>query len=174
MNKTTMDQPVPSFETEPCGRCGGGGMYGPLSVKAGRCFGCGGSGTRFSKRGAAAVEFYRASLPTKRAEDLQVGDRFRASIQDRWATVTAVRPSPSRGTTEVSYVDVEHTPIIGAFGKLTRQGLVTTTVVTLNPGREEVIRLRQAALDYQATLTKTGKPAKRRATARQEVTSDPA
>lgn len=48
------------FETRACSRCGGGGHYSWCSMYGSRCFGCGGAGFQFTKRGAAALALYKA------------------------------------------------------------------------------------------------------------------
>ncbi|VVB52868.1 Uncharacterised protein [uncultured archaeon] len=42
------------FETETCGRCGGSGRHSYCQMYGDTCFGCSGSGKRYSKRGQAA------------------------------------------------------------------------------------------------------------------------
>ena len=50
-----------TFEAETCGRCGGSGNYSFNQIDGTRCYGCGGSGIKLTKRGAAARAFYRDS-----------------------------------------------------------------------------------------------------------------
>jgi hypothetical protein len=50
------------YEKEPCGRCGGSGHYSYNQINGTRCFGCGGSGERLTKRGRAAREFATSIL----------------------------------------------------------------------------------------------------------------
>lgn len=61
------------FETETCGRCGGSGNYSYCSMHGTRCFGCGGSGIRYTKRGRATKAFFEAKLRVPVSE-LKVGD----------------------------------------------------------------------------------------------------
>jgi hypothetical protein len=53
------------YEKEDCGRCGGSGQYSYNSMHGSRCYGCGGSGKRLTKRGAAAKKFADAMLDVK-------------------------------------------------------------------------------------------------------------
>lgn len=151
------------FEHEPCGRCGGRGIYNP-SLTYSRCYGCGGRGRRLTKRGEKAQAFYRASLPTKRPIDLVPGDAFRASAADPFVTVVEVgsaRVSGSVNGAPTLTVDVLTRPTLTAMGQVTVWGLDPDRPVTVRPDAETLARLRDAALAYQATLTRTGAPRRR-------------
>src|SRR5690349_11447675 len=69
------------FEIEVCGRCGGGGHYSYCQRFGTKCFGCGGTGRRYTKRGAIAKQFYEDSLKVP-ANSIQVGDLIQC---ERWA-----------------------------------------------------------------------------------------
>lgn len=153
------------FETETCRRCGGTGRHSYNQMDGDRCYGCGGRGTRLTKRGSAAQGHYRASFPFKVALDLLVGDTFRLrGVNDSWATVTAVGPvqpnaaSSTLGgmTTFHDYITIER----HFGGKFSSIGVASDSVVLIRPGIEGLRRLQTAALEYQASLTKQGKARK--------------
>lgn len=56
------DQATIKYETEVCGRCGGSGRYSYNQMDGDRCYGCGGSGNRLTKRGRAAREYATSIL----------------------------------------------------------------------------------------------------------------
>ena len=63
-----------SFESKVCGRCNGKGrIHGYGHVMNGVCFGCGGSGTKATKNGAAAHKAFQEALKVE-ASELTVGD----------------------------------------------------------------------------------------------------
>lgn len=68
-------KPNTVFECDVCSRCGGTGEYSFNQMDGTRCYGCNGTGWSYTKRGKAAREFYRKSL-TKRADELRVGDQI--------------------------------------------------------------------------------------------------
>ncbi len=62
-----------TFETTECGRCDGTGFYA-----IGSCYGCGGSGRKMTRKGAAArkaVDEKRAEVYSRPVTEIQVGDR---------------------------------------------------------------------------------------------------
>ena len=62
-----------SFEKNTCGRCNGVGRINAYShVYGGVCFGCGGSGTKLTRRGSTAWKVYVAAM-TIEASELEVG-----------------------------------------------------------------------------------------------------
>jgi hypothetical protein len=67
------------FEIQVCGRCGGSGRYSFNQIDGDRCFGCGGSGKVFSKRGAAARAYYLKSMERPISE-LKPGDYVLDSV----------------------------------------------------------------------------------------------
>lgn len=90
------------FESETCGRCGGSGTY-PSACWNGVCLGCSGSGSRFTRNGAAAYKRYRAWLDEnsrKAARDVTPLDRIDRA--GRWVRVyesrEAERPQVSTCT----------------------------------------------------------------------------
>lgn len=99
---TTTKLPTITFETTDCGRCAGTGMYGPLCVDSGRCFGCGGKGIRLSRAGKIARDRYDAIMAKMhvRIDEIKAGDRVKIELahtrswqlrkRETWYTVTDI------------------------------------------------------------------------------------
>src|SRR5262249_43253253 len=49
-----------TFETEPCGRCGGSGHYSFNQIHGSMCYGCKGKGKKLTKAGQAAYDAWLA------------------------------------------------------------------------------------------------------------------
>lgn len=146
------------FEVEPCSRCGGTGRYSYCQMYGDRCFGCGGSGSRLTKRGAAARAFFYESLPRKRAGDLVAGDRVRV-----WNDAARVVKSTKQRETgfEVVVGGRFTSPLGDSFSECGHQLASADEIVVVVPPEPERVALVKAALEYQVTLTKQGKPRKR-------------
>jgi hypothetical protein len=97
------------LESVTCGRCGGSGRM-PYSVMNGVCFKCGGTGSVYTKRGAAARGFYR-SLARTAPEALVPGDKFVSegftagtfTQPSRWVTVESVQDNAQVAADAGSY-----------------------------------------------------------------------
>lgn len=159
----------PAFETKPCGRCAGSGWFSYCQTWGHTCFQCGvkphekGLGRFLTKRGFAAHEFYLASLPKRRAVDLQPGDVVRE--YGRWLQVRRVEPNTShgRGQPDGTFVYDGVNVAIGPENQgVTMCALSDDHLYSIRPSEEERTRLLAAALAYQETLTKAGKPRKAR------------
>ena len=62
-----------SFEKNTCGRCNGAGRFNHYGhIYGGVCFGCGGSGTKLTRKGSTAWKAYVAAM-TIEASELEVG-----------------------------------------------------------------------------------------------------
>lgn len=154
-----------TFEANTCGRCGGTGRFGPTCVYGGRCFGCGGTGAKLTKRGAAAAAFYNGLLK-KPATELAVGDKILYEgvpgiIAASWYEITEIETS---GT------------VIGIKGANKRDegyGCVYNVgdLVRVAQTREFKIDAVAQAKAYELTLTKTGTVRK---TALRKTPSEPA
>jgi hypothetical protein len=145
------------FESQPCGRCGGSGRHSYCTAYGDTCFKCGGKGKLLTKRGAAASN-YLNSLRSVDADQISVGDVVLTYIG--WTSVMEV---------SVNGEDVDYTTIL-----INRDGTKRTNnawATTLNKcPRNKKIRLRftgeravetmRLALEFQASLTKSGKPKK--------------
>lgn len=146
------------FETEVCGRCGGCGRYSFNQMHGSVCYGCGGSGKRYTKRGAAAVAYMNAKLATD-ALSVKVGDRvvYEDALTNKKHTFTIaeiVERDPIRGRSLRDGVMVDYVQrsvdLVSEGGKVFGFG----GAIPLRFVRT------QAAIDdglaYQATLTKAG------------------
>ena len=154
------------FEVETCGRCGGCGQYSYCTMHGTRCFKCAGRGRVFTKRGAEAHRFYLAMFQVA-VESIVAGD---------WVSISSGF-SGSRTACKVSEVasGFQHGVSNGTAYKLptvtlvvdTKQGelrstsFAGSTVTKLECESIKSERLVQA-MEYQATLTKLGKVAKRK------------
>lgn len=152
-----MQDQANSFETEPCGRCGGSGRYSYNQMHGDRCYGCGGTGIRLSKRGAAAKAYYHG-LITKKLSDIKIGDQILTfiglSAGRYWQIVTAIEQDElNKGQNRVNV----H---LKRKGETQVYGMFNDSEVLSVSGKEEQEKARQAAFDYQSTLTKAGKPRK--------------
>ena len=154
------------FEVETCGRCGGCGQHSYCTMYGTRCFKCGGRGRVFTKRGAEANRFYLAmfevAVETIKAGDwvsLLVGVSRSHSKHKVLEIVGGIQEGVSNGTayklpTVTLVVDTKQ-------GQLHSTSFVGSTVRKLEPGAVMAERLVEA-MEYQATLTKSGKSAKRK------------
>ena len=135
------------FETQTCTRCGGSGHYS-FNLRDGTvCYGCGGKGWQHTRRGAAAHKFYN-DLLTVPARSLEPGQRVWDKFAGRWQTVASV--DPERYCIQYNSGLAEY---YDAVPDLTKRRKPTSEA--------ERLAFVQRALDYQATLTKAGKPCKR-------------
>lgn len=146
------------FETETCGRCGGCGEYSYNQIDGSRCYGCLGTGRRLTKRGHAAKAHFQ-QLTTMRGADIQAGmlvlDTWRGN---KWRHVLSVEPGEGG-----RIVDGVVIPKIYINLSKYTQGAEAETLLRAVPSVEALHEAMAAALAYEATLTKTGKPRKRAA-----------
>lgn len=169
------------FETEPCRRCGGSGTHSYCSMWGTTCFDCGstpgvpGSGRRLTKRGKAALAHFKSLLPTKTAATLAVGDKLRGDLlvmaggNHRYVrtvlTVTEIKPTTGWGSTTVNGVTTRRDASTGCVDVVTDKMVYScvkpTRTFDLAPTVAERDAALEAALAYEKTLTKTGKPMKR-------------
>jgi len=155
-----MDKPKPLFEHMTCRRCGGPGSFSYNQVHGTVCYGCGGSGYGLTRRGTAA-QAYLDSLRKVRADSLKVGDFVYAdSVFAKAAFKRITNIIVGRAKDQGCYCnDGEYTQI-----KIECDGYTTyhhpEDLVRKGFTKEEKIQHREAALAYQATLTKTGQPRK--------------
>lgn len=158
-------EPKTRFEWEVCGRCGGSGQYSYNQINGSTCFGCGGSGHRLTKRGSAARKFF-IDLVSVNASEIVVGDQIEQSDLSRryFARVSSVMPSTMVAKMLRDGVMVDAPPAVmieTTHSRYGRMGLHTSGKVRkLWPADVTEAKIAEA-LAYQATLTKTGKPAKR-------------
>lgn len=141
------------FESAPCGRCGGSGSYSWNAMHGSVCFGCGGRGERLTKRGAAAQEFFTASA-SKPADQFKVGDLIRLSVPTLGGAVF-------NAFERVTAVEIEGDRVRIDSERKGQKATLTTfrsSVYRAGLSAERKAELIAAALAYQATLNKLGKP----------------
>jgi hypothetical protein len=134
----------PVFEYDTCGRCGGTGKHSYNQVSKDICFGCNGGGLILTKRGVEAQSYFRKLLEMP-ASDVCVG--MRVAIFNRNITVKEIRTTDDGHLRLISSGSDNHTSPSSVLH-----------IIPSKDQREEYIAL---ALDYQKTLTKTGKISKR-------------
>lgn len=153
------------FEITTCGRCGGSGSYSFCTMHGSTCFGCGGSGKVFTKRGYAAKAHLKA-LRQRAVADLQVGDWLwddTFGYKPKWLPITEIKQD-THSTHIIDGIALPPGKTVytrrGGFG-----GLQPTNMVTSVRGEEERKATLAAAIAYQGTLGKNGKPTKAAKTA---------
>ena len=148
------------FEVETCGRCGGSGRYSFNLMHGDRCYGCGGSGQRYSKRGFAARAYFFEGF-AKPVEEVVVGMYLHTSIgvndRPKWREIIEVRESATKWG-----VGNEWKSGIDLVVKGCNCGFPLGSKVTAATKDEITARLAEA-LAYEATLGKHGKPLRRAA-----------
>ena len=130
------------WEHTECDRCGGSGRYSFNLMHGDMCYGCNGKGVQLTKRGIAARQFLNDSL-TVPFSDITPGMKLHNSYSG-WEVVATIEGDTIRYTNGSALTDPYH----GSY----RRAAVD---------KAELAEKRQAALDYQATLTKAGAPRKR-------------
>src|SRR5262245_40732364 len=168
---------VSLFESAPCGRCGGSGSYSYCQRFGSVCFQCGGRTWCLTKRGAAAQAFYSAILPTKLPAALAPGDAWVDTGLTLGGDTYSARCTVVAAPTETGVQRGESL----RDGVMVPFALPYVAVLTRDQYRQECSHhmpadkrvtlllaagaerdsLRSIALGYQATLTQTGRPAKR-------------
>jgi hypothetical protein len=178
-NNNTTAQPVRKFERITCTRCGGSGRYSYCQRYGSTCFKCAGAKQILTKRGAAAAA-YMNDLLSKRADQLQPGDKVRETgvtnggdLYMAWFTVKEIRPDTTKVTYTVNGVVQEGRADLLAIttedkrgGSMGFLGIAPEKMYRVAATAEAKAAALKQALDYQDTLTKQGKVAKR---ARKEV-----
>lgn len=151
-----------TFEAETCGRCGGSGNYSFNQIDGTRCYGCGGSGIKLTKRGAAARAFYRESQMMPVA-DLQPGMFVwddTPGFKPKFLPILSVAPGKSYSESD----GVRHYHTIIETRRCSHGVLSDARVRAVRNEAERQAQL-AAALAHQSTLNKLGKPLKRAAAA---------
>jgi len=134
------------FESETCSRCGGSGHYSYCQMHGTVCFKCGGAGVTLTKRGKIAQAWFTARR-SKRASDVKVGDVIwvdHAFMKAHWAVVESM--SVQNTTYHIRTKGCDY-------------GACADTMIKIRfPTAEARDTAIAAALAYQTTLTKLGKP----------------
>lgn len=149
---------VPGFESETCSRCGGSGNYSYCEMYGTTCFKCGGSGRMLTVRGRAAVAWQRARRTIKVA-DVQPGMRVRSGTLKPFVVVAVSQELVPTSKSLKDGVWVDNPRYVHLHGEPT--GLMTfehLDIEVLPRTPAEQVAEREAAIAYQATLTKAGKP----------------
>lgn len=155
------------LESTTCGRCGGSGKFSFNLMHGSRCYGCAGRGEVLTKRGKAAQAWLieQRLIP---AEDFKPGDLILSegfsagsySEPTRWLRVAKVLRVTGAEAGYVNQPDLACVRIEteGGGGFV---GYAGTSKYRRAMSAEERKALHAAALAYQSTLGKTGKPLKR-------------
>lgn len=146
-------KPAPFFESVVCSRCCGTGNYSFNPINGTRCFGCGGRGHKYTKRGAAALKFYLDSL-NKLPQDIKVGELVQVDNVYSKYFIRVQKIEHIDGTT--FFEGVNNTKGI------VRAGYDDRIPVRVGHTNDEKRAKGAIALDYQSTLTKAGVPSKRK------------
>lgn len=141
------------FEIETCTRCGGSGKHSFNLMHADRCYGCGGTGVRLTKRGSAAKMFY-INAQTRPVSELKAG--MHVWSDGRFWPVLAIESSASSALA----ADGTQTPYVNIVMKRYTWGVFQTSTVRFVRDEADRLETLAQAIAYQATLTKTGKPSK--------------
>ena len=154
-----------AFETETCSRCGGSGRYSFCQMYGDMCFKCSGKGKVYTMRAMAALAYGR-ELRTVKTSEVQIG----------WLLYEMASPLGGKaGWHVVTNSALSNCTWRTQDGKEGSYWLLETSEGGLNtfpespvqavPNRERLAEVKALSLAYQATLTKAGKVAKRKAVA---------
>jgi ribosomal protein S27AE len=145
--------PKPVFENQICSRCGGSGSFSFNHVHGTRCYGCSGCGYELTKRGRAAQGFLDA-LRSVQAPSIKVGDLIQWDTGNKkvFGRVVSIEVNGERFMFKGIQVKT---------GEAIAQGFVTKSMVRLGFSIEQKQAQVNAALAYQDSLNKDGKPSKK-------------
>jgi hypothetical protein len=161
-----MSQPITDlsigFESQTCGRCNGSGHYSFNMMDGTRCYGCGGSGVVYTKRGRAARSQFDLSILVP-AGDAQVGWIARGS-NGKWFPIRSVETLRYTGSSRTDGVMVPYDlpGVCLTYGKVGHI-MDAATKVAAQPNIEAVREKLQAAYAYQLRLTQAGTVSKKAA-----------
>ena len=152
------------FEKETCGRCGGSGRYSYNPTDLDRCYGCGGSGIRFTKKGLAANKYFNELLETK-VIDLKVGDRIWNKDTRKWHQINEIERAGLNQQTKIDgeWIKVRNLRIKTDNGNyvFTRNYDDSIRCYTKddqgNATKEGFYAVKKQAYEHQSKLTKQGK-----------------
>jgi hypothetical protein len=147
------------FETESCSRCGGSGHYSYNSISGTRCFKCGGAKIVLTKRGSVARDYFYAlfELPASEVIAGMFVHTHGSSLNSskKWRKVEAVGVSSCVAIVNgVKQAQIELTFNDHAYC------LFPSSKVAAARDNDHIEANLAAALEYQDTLTKQGKPKK--------------
>lgn len=146
-----------ALETETCSRCHGVGEYSYCEMYGKTCFKCHGKGRTLTKRAQIAAKWMSEQnlIP---ASEVTVGMRVKALGMT--ITVRTIEPG-CQSKSMVNGVWVDNEQHLCFRGQDHGFQVMPTTMVQLIRSREVQIEMFRAAIEYQNSLTKAGKPAKR-------------
>jgi len=147
------------FERETCTRCGGSGQYSYCEMYGSTCFKCHGNGQALTRRGAVARQ-WMADQRKILVRDVKPGMVIK-SFGSTYNVQTILQDAISTGKSLIDGVWIDHAPSWRIQG--IKHGLVCQgdTAVELIPSKVEQVEQLRAAIEYQNSLTKAGKPRKR-------------
>lgn len=145
------------YEKETCGRCGGGGRHSHNQIDLERCYGCGGSGERLTKRGAAAKAFADSILGIK-IEHAQVGQTvtYLDVLNGRRIRITVQKIDREVNGKKKVGDELIDCYAITLHGQKYKICCGEGVRVRLTPTEAEAAKI----IAYQNSLTKAGKPRK--------------
>ncbi len=153
------------LESTACGRCGGSGSYSFNLMHGSMCYGCKGRGEVLTKRGRAAQEWLNEQRMAP-ASEFKVGDTYFSqgfsagsfTEPNRWIKIESIEKRED-GQLVLTGVDVKR----AGYDQFAGQSYTCSPDTKLRKAQtaEQKQALHAAALAYQATLGKTGKPLKR-------------
>jgi hypothetical protein len=148
-----MAQSKSVFEHTVCGRCCGTGSYSYNQIDGSRCYGCDGTGNKYTRRGLVARNWWKAQREMV-AADVQVGMRIQVCGTEM--TVATVEPYSQKFATdgvwkEETWLSIQQ----GDHGVSVPPNYKVLRVLKGAEARE----LLQKAVAYQATLNEKGEPA---------------
>jgi hypothetical protein len=146
-----------AFETETCSRCGGCGEYSFCEAYGKTCFKCRGKGRTLTKRAKIAV-LWMGEQNLISASEVTVGMRIKAL--DLAFTVRSIEPG-SESKSLRDGVMVTNPRGLVFRGQACSIDVPADYKVQLVRSQQDQIALRNAAVDYQNSLTKDGKARKR-------------
>lgn len=153
------------FDNKVCGRCGGSGKYSFNLMHGSTCYGCAGRGSRLTKRGHMAQEYF-TSLCSLPASEVKPGMKYYSAgiaagsfnLSSKWILVQDVQAKQEKFT--VNGAEQERT-IYVIIGDTEQFHASADTIFRIAQTGEQKKQKREQALAYQATLTVSGKTAKR-------------
>lgn len=159
--------PTDRIETTECSRCCGTGRYSYNQIHGSRCYGCGGSGKKRTRRGAEAFRFLE-ELRSKRADAFVPGDLMRYDMFTPggsariFVRVTSVSPSKAKVIINGKPSEAPSVTIEGEHAKLGKVRMTTSADKIIRQGFDAETKQAQLkqAIAYQATLTVKGKVSK--------------
>lgn len=147
------------FEVKICSRCCGTGNYSFNQIDGSRCYGCSGSGKKYTARGKATKLFWD-SLVSIDPATVKVGDR----IANGSAKFTVAEILPDVRVGSILLKDGTEKPIIQHQFRSVSGTVYNAQAgfpVKLIPQGERREQLIAQALAYQDSLTASGKPRKK-------------